>query len=321
VQDFELRPARADDVASVAELIRRAEAHDRVPRVLAEEELAQDLGAPHIELGADTRVAVRGDELVGWAYVWNPPARHRLDRAELYGEVAPDHRGRGIGRALLGWSVERARDRLAGRTHELPRFIRIYAYDWLDDRRRLFRRFGFEVVRWHDELLRPLHDLPQVAVPDGVTLLPWPDDRDDELRTVRNAAFADHWGSTVIEPEQWQEFIRGHGARRDLSVVAVDERTGEVIGLCVNQAYPEDEAVTGRRDAWIANIATLQPARGRGVASAMIAWSLRAFADDGFTHALLDVDTDNPTGAPQLYRKLGFEPHNRAVVYEIEVNR
>jgi mycothiol synthase len=303
----------------VAELIRRAEAHDRVPRVLAEEELAQDLGAPHLEFDADTRVAVRRGEVVGWAYVWNPPARHRLDRAELFGEVAPDHRRSGVGRALLGWSVLRARDRLAGHAHDLPRFIRVNAYDWLDDRHRLYRRLGFDAVRWHDELLRPLRDLPPVEVPAGVMLLPWPGGRDEELRRVRNAAFADHWGSTVIEPEQWQEFIRGHGARPDLSAVAVDEATGEVIGLCVNQAYPEDEAVTGRRDAWIANIGTLRQARRRGVASAMIAWSLGAFADAGLTHALLDVDTDNPTGAARLYRNLGFEPHNRSITYQLEV--
>ena len=320
MDDTELRPARVDDIAALAELVRKAEAHDGVPRFLLAEELALDLGAPHVDLDADTRVAVRHGELVGFAYVWNPPAQHRLERAELVGEVAPEHRATGVGRALLDWSVSRARERFTGRAHDLARFIRVSAYDWLEDRHRLYRRLGFDAVRWHDELVRPLDALPSVRVPAGLTLLPWPDDRDDEIRVMRNAAFADHWGSTVVEAEQWHDFVRGYGARPDLSVVAVDDGAGGVVGMCANHVYPEDETVTGRREAWIANVATLRAARDRGVASALIAWSLAAFSDAGFSHAMLDVDTENPTGAARLYRKLGFEPHRRAITYEIEVD-
>jgi len=320
VDDIELRPASTDDIEPIAALVRRAEAHDGIPRVLATEELREDLCAAHVDLAADTLVAVRDGELAGWAFVWNPPAEHRLDRAELIGEVAPEHRRRGVGPALLDWSLARARERLCGRTHALPRFIRVNAFDWLDDRAHLYRRSGFHAVRWHDELIRSLDDLPSVAVPAGVRLLPWPDDRDEEIRAVRNAAFADHWGSTVIGPHQWHGFAYGHGARPDLSVVAVDDDTGALIGMCANHAYPEDEAVTGRRDAWIANIGTVRAARGRGVASAMLAWSMTAFAEAGFSHARLDVDTENPTGAARLYRNLGFEPLHRSITYEIEVS-
>jgi mycothiol synthase len=316
---IEMRPASRGDVEPIADLIRQAEAYDGVPRALASEELAEDLAAAHVDLEADTRVVLQGGELVGWAWVWNPPAEHRLDRAELIGEVAPRHRRRGVGRALLGWSLARARERLCGRSHALPRFVRVNAYDWLEGRSRLYQRFGFEAVRWHDELIRPLDDLPELAVPPGVTLRAWPDDRDEEIRAVRNAAFGDHWGSTVIEPAQWREFAYGHGARPDLSVVAVDDDTGALIGMCANQAYPEDEAVTGRRDAWVANVGTVRSARGRGVASAMLAWSLAAFAEAGFSHAVLEVDTENPTGAGRLYRNLGFEPLHRSITYEIEV--
>jgi mycothiol synthase len=310
--DVELRAATVADVPAVAAMVRRAEAHDRVPRVLSNEELSQELAASHLDPQMDTRVAVRGGELVGWAYVWHPPTEVGRDRAELVGEVAPEHRGAGVGRVLLGWSLARARERLA-------HVVRVSTYEWLDDRRRLLRLLGFAEVRWNIELLRPLHHLPAVPVPPGVSLLPWPDDRDEEIRGARNAAFADHWGSTPVDPEGWRDFVRGHGARPDLSVIAVDDNTGQVLGLCVNQAYPDDEAVTGRRDAWIANLATVRPARGRGVASAMIARSLTAFTEAGFSHAVLEADAENPTGAVQLYRRLGFEHLYRVVVYEIDV--
>ncbi len=46
--------------------------------------------------------------------------------------------------------------------------------------------------------------------------------------------------------------------------------------------------------------------RGRGLASALLAHSLRAFRQAGFSQAALDVDAENPSGALRLYQKLGF---------------
>jgi mycothiol synthase len=319
IQPFELRPARIDELPAIGELVRRCEAHDRVPRVLDDDELAQDLAASHIDLTLDTRVAVRDGELVGWSFLWHPPVSARLDRADLFGMVAPEHRGTGIGRALLAWGVDRAADRFGERDHDLPCYTRVHAYDWQEEAAALYRRSGLEAVRWSDELVRSLADLPTVPTPAGIRLVPWPDDRDDEARHVRNEAFADHWGSTPLDEETWHDYVRGHGARADVSVIAVDEATDEMLALCLNAAYPEDEAVTGRRDAWIGNLATLRPARGRGIASALVGWSLAAFADAGFDHAMIEVDTDNPTGAARLYRNLGFEPLHRSVTYQLEV--
>ncbi len=124
---------------------------------------------------------------------------------------------------------------------------------------RLYGHFGFTPVRWFEELVRPLVDLPAVQVADGVALRPWPADQDEVLRAVRNAAFADHWGSAPVDQASWHSLVRGHGARADLSVVAVEEATGEVVGLCLNQAYPEDDELTGRQEAWIENLATVRP--------------------------------------------------------------
>ena len=61
--------------------------------------------------------------------------------------------------------------------------------------------------------------------------------------------------------------------------------------------------------------------RKRGVASALITWSLHAFAQGGFTHAMLGVDADNPTGAHRLYKALGFERERRSITHQIEVER
>ena len=71
---------------------------------------------------------------------------------------------------------------------------------------------------------------------------------------MRNAAFADHWGSTLIEADS-QAFVCTAPGRTSPSSPWTTA-AGDVIGLTVNQVYPEDDEVTGRQDAWIANIGT-----------------------------------------------------------------
>lgn len=89
------------------------------------------------------------------------------------------------------------------------------------------------------------------------------------------------------------------------------------VGRCAR--YPGTFEVTGRRDGWTNLMGTLEPYRGRGIASALMTHGLRALAAEGLTRAALNVDADSPTGADRPYRRLGFEPIMRWVAYQIEV--
>jgi ribosomal protein S18 acetylase RimI-like enzyme len=319
VPTINLRPVTLEQLDELCALTNRVELFEGIPRVLTVDELRQDLEAPHVDVSVDARAAYVDDELAGWAWIWNPPSEVSQERAYVFGEVDPAHRRRGVGRTLMAWGMTRAKERLRSRRHELPRYVRVDAYDFLEDHHRLYARMGFAPVRWFEELGRPLELLPDVAVPEGLELLPWSLDQNEEYRLVHNEAFADHWGSTPTGPEAWHDATVGHGARLDLSVVAVERTTGRTVAICLNHAYPEDDELTGRREAWIDSLATLREWRGRGVASALIAWSLAAFAADGFTHAMLGVDSDNPSGAARLYRSLGFERERRSITHEIEI--
>jgi mycothiol synthase len=315
----DLRAVRADDLDEVCALANRIAEHDGADEVMTVDEIRQILNDDAIDPNHDVRVAVLDGELVGWLYVLNPPARVRIDRALLLGDVDPRHRGRGIGSELLAWGIQRAVERMTRRDHDLPRYIWVTAYDWMERNRRLYARFGFAPVRWFEDLTRPITEVPVVRVPDDIALVPWGGDRDEEIRLARNTAFADHWGSEPMDAATWHDLVRGYGARPDLSVVAVERSSGTVVGMCLNHVYPGDEERTGRREAWVHNIATLAAWRGKGLATAMLTWSLRAFAAAEFTHAVLTVDTDSPTGAGRLYRALGFEPLRRSVRYQLDV--
>jgi ribosomal protein S18 acetylase RimI-like enzyme len=152
---------------------------------------------------------------------------------------------------------------------------------------------------------RPLTDLPPVPAIDGVDLVPFTWDRDDEIRRAHNTAFADHHGSSERDAVSWQTWFTGQRAfRPDLSVLAVAD--GAVVAYVLTYVHDSDTAATGVSEAQLGQIGTLPPARGRGLASATIAAALRVAAEAGCQRAGLQVDSANVTGAPRLYERLGF---------------
>jgi ribosomal protein S18 acetylase RimI-like enzyme len=320
MDDIQLRPATAHDLEALCALHVRSEAHDRVPRVLTLEELHDELDDETVVLETDVRVATVADELAGYVYTVHLPSDVRMERCYVFAQVDPQFRGRGVGRTMLAWGVQRAGDQLRNSTNDLPKYIRVDHYDYVQPAHRLFASAGFTAIRWFEELLRPLTDLPDRIAIDGIEIRPWPEGRDEECRVVKNAAFEDHWGSTPTSAEKWAHIVRGSSGRPDLSFVAVETATDRIVAVCVNQRYESDDELIGRRDGWIDVLGTVEGWRGRGLASALIVESLHAFARAGFTHASITVDGDSPTGAARLYRSLGFEQRQRTITHEIQVN-
>jgi ribosomal protein S18 acetylase RimI-like enzyme len=310
-----LRPVTAADLGAMHALQRRAEVHDRLPFVTPPSEFEEWLADPDLKLEADTRVAVVDGGLAAWGRVWYRPSGEREERCHLMGTVDPAFRGRGIGRTLLAWQVARARERLAAAPEGLPRWVRAQAYDFQSDVQRLYQRAGMRAVRWSFEMLRDLAEpVSEVAVP-GVAIEPWERARDEQARQVMNAAFADHWGSTPRGVEGWRHELESYSSRLDLSYQATDG--GVLVGATRNSHFPGDEALTGRRDGWIMQIGVLRSHRRRGIAGALISRSLSRFRAEGFTHAALGVDAENPTGALGLYEALGFRVRHRAVTFQL----
>lgn len=311
-----LRPPTIDDASAIHRLLRAGEVHDRHPLVTSLDEVVEYFHEPHFEPATHARLAVLGGEPVGWGRLWHVPSGEREERVYLMGTVRPDRRRHGVGSALLEWQIQAGSALVAG-SGGLPRYLRAGCFEWELEAIDLFERRGFAAVRWNEELLRPLDALPEAPPPPEVTLRPWDRSRDEEARLVKNAAFADHWGSTPTDEPTWRSWMTAHGVRLDLSFMAL---AGErLVGFSHNEHFPADEELNGRREGWIGSLAVLREWRRRGVATALISRSLRAFRDAGFTHGAIGVDSDNPTGAARLYKALGFETQTRGVTYQLQI--
>ena len=304
------------EIADVVALQNRAQRADGLDQQWAVDEFTEDLDGDGVDLSTDTRVAVIDGRVVGYTYTIYRPAEVVNERAYVMGEVDPAFRGRGIGRRLVAWGTERAAQQLATSPRRIPRHVRAVALETAVASQRLLQRMGFRQVRYHQDLLRPLTDLPARREVAGIRLVPWPAERDLDVLAERNESWRDHWGSTPTSPADWHGSVHGFGSRLDLSVIAVDAATDDVVGHCLCQRFEADDELTGRIDGHVANLGTLQRYRKRGVGSAMVIESLHRMRAAGLDHATINVDSENPTGAARLYRTLGFEPYGGSFTYD-----
>lgn len=203
----------------------------------------------------------------------------REDGASTSGLVHPDHRGRGLGRDLLSWAVERA----AGAP------LTVTCENVSPSAERLYARFGLECFFAESVLRHPLRDVPRVACPDGVSVVPVLGSSPADLFAAYVGAFSDRPGFPDPTEEEWlEELTEDDEWRRDVSAVAL-AGDGAPIGF-VN--------VLG---SWIDQVGVVPAWRGRGLGAHLVARALGALDAE----AWLSVNVDNP--AQDLYLSLGFE--------------
>ncbi|MBO9577793.1 MAG: GNAT family N-acetyltransferase, partial [Microbacteriaceae bacterium] len=117
------RPATLDDVDAIVRVYREMADADHPDWAETAEEVREELEASWTEPALDTRIAFDGDRPIAFGEVYCMGTGETAMRAYLFGGVVPDHRGRGIGRDLVGWQIARARARLDALDTELPRQV------------------------------------------------------------------------------------------------------------------------------------------------------------------------------------------------------
>jgi mycothiol synthase len=236
--------------------------------------------------------------------------------------VDPDQAGRGIEDALLAIGIRRQVElaaELAGRLPARPAILVRYARGPRPDEVARLEQAGFRPVRRYAELVRPdFEALPVIAPPAGIELRRIDPADEAAIRRgwdVATEVFADSWGEGAPSEAEWRKFRESPECQPALWCVAFDPVTGEVAGQILNYLGPTE--LDGSIIGWTESIGVRAPFRRRGLASAMLAESLRIVRDAGATRAALGVDQQNPNEAQTLYERLGF----RVTVEETEYHR
>jgi GNAT superfamily N-acetyltransferase len=282
------RPARRDDLDAVFRLVAECERYDDGEAEVASSDIEADWNRPDFDLETMSVVVWHGDELAASGDVF-------MGRAEV--DVAPLHRGRGLGAALLPWTwlVARSDGRdSVGQT----------VSDRRTDAAALFLSHGYEIAHTAWVLRIDLGDEPpaEPALPVGFEfrdLRPGEDDR--AVFEVIDAAF-DEWEDRESHGfDNWvAAFLHRDEVVPSLVPVVVDRGADDrIVGVALNFHYGVDDV-----EGWTQQLAVDEAYRGRGIGRALLQESFRRFHGVGYRHC--GLSTDSRTGALGLYEHIGM---------------
>jgi mycothiol synthase len=297
---YSVRPAELSDLDAVVDLLKATDRADAgVEDPVREHLLLAWERQASFSLERDTSLVLAADgKLAAYA---NIEGSHPETSLEVWVRVHPDHRGRGLGSALLDWGEALSLER----SPNLPVLRDAIPHEDTIARDLLERR-GFAHVRtfWHmlRDLDGPIEDVPTL---DGVEIRRYEHPRDVRtLHEVLEEAFREHWGT---EPYPYEDHEREMATwDRDLAWLAVadDSVVAAALGTSVEGS------------GWVDVLGVLEPWRRKGVGRALLLTQFRMFAARGAPNVALNVDSGNDTGAPSLYVSAGMRVHRAWDVFE-----
>jgi mycothiol synthase len=240
--------------------------------------------------GYDRWVAVEEDRIVGYA---------ALDgtRDVIHAAADPD-----VGNALFEHLADRARQR--GFDHlsliAAPEDVPLSS---------LVERNGFEHDRDVLRMWRSLNgDLAEPRWADGVQVRTYTDADGERVHALLDQAYAG-WDPNYVarSHDGWLSIMTGHDDF-DPALFFLVERDGELVACALHWKEFDGQG-------WVKDIVVRESERGRGLGTSLLQHAFRAYAKRGVTRVGLKVDSTNPTGAPQLYERLGFVTDQRLGVW------
>ena len=301
-----------EDYAAISDVSRAANLHDDqdwlpTPEILENEFEHQADFIPR----RDLLLA----EIDGRVVAWGEAAREVRDGLSVYatfGAVDPAWRRRGIGGAIHRHQEAHLRTLSSSFDDPGGRVLGAWVGEKEGGAIPLLTADGYVPVRYGFGMRRPtLEDIPEASLPAGVELRPASVDQVRQIFDADNEAFRDHWGHREQTDEDFDRLINMPSF--DPSLWSVAWAGDEVVGSVTTTIWPDENADLGVKRGWLEHISVRRPWRRQGVARALIVDAFRRLKAAGMEEAMLGVDSENPTGALQLYESLGFEVRDRGV--------
>lgn len=283
----EIRDATWDDFAAVFDLL---DARSRVAFGSSQQD-RKYLRQRWNLLGGGRWVAVDKGTIVGYAV---------LDESQEIGHAAVDP---DVGDALFTHVEQQAR--LRGFDHvdvtAVPEDEPLYA---------AVQRNGYTLDREILRMWRTLDgDLPAPRWPEGVTMRTYGDADSERVHALLDNIYSG-WDRDYVarSHEGWLSFMTDHD-EFDPALWFLVERDGELVACALH--WKEKQ-----RRGWVKDLVVAERERGRGLGKALLHHGFRAYAARDVERVGLKVDATNPTGAAQLYERIGFETDQRLGIWQ-----
>ncbi|QRN83237.1 GNAT family N-acetyltransferase [Chloroflexota bacterium] len=262
-------------------------------------------------------------EVNGETVAYGRVSWHLIDKNKnrIYSQfikIIAEWRYMGIEQAMMGWNEKRLQIIAAEHPNDGKRFYQTYSLENKAELNAILKDMGYEPTRYFFEMNRPLDEIPEAVLPEGIVVRPA---KESDYRKIWDAsieAFRDHWGFSQPEEEDYISYSTSRYFQPDLWQVAWDG--DEVVASVLNYIDEEYNKKFNKKCGWTEEISTRREWRRKGIASALIARSMKMLKDLGMTTVALGVDTENPSGALQLYEGLGYEKIRTMITFRKEMN-
>src|SRR4051794_5957071 len=273
--DLTWRPLTLGDVPALTRLYAAAEEVDRTGEHFSADDLREELEGPNIDLARATVGAFAGDRLIGYGLVRRRDAAEPVHMIRLQSVVHPEHRDDAVGAHLVEWFARTSREvherTFPGAPLELHHGLH-QNERWIAG---VLGGAGYTHSRTMVTMRVGLADLPpQPPLPDGFEAVPFDFEYDLAALDARNDTFADHWGSTIYQPDAWRHLVTGSkDFRPDVSFLVLDG--DKVLAFVLSHFYESEAEATGIREHYATWVGTREALRGRGVVSGLLGHTLR----------------------------------------------
>ena len=256
------------------------------------------------------------------AYAWIHPSVSPELSSHVWLDVGvhPAARHRRIGRRLIDWCANRARDWHASAPRDEPLWLGYLVDEKFTGLRGALSDAGFTPQRWYFDahLQFDDHAVPPLPVVPGVRLVHYDPALSEPVRVAHNAIHGVLPGAKPYTRADWEWSLGETHERPEWSWVALDA-DNSVVGYALNTMYVDDDAAES--EGWTTRLGVLEPWRHHGIGLALIVSSMHSFREAGLDGAGLGVDTGDPDSATRLLDRCGFAIQDRVVLYVRELSQ
>lgn len=314
---YTAQPGSTDLIEDIAGLTRAASLDEGGRPGWTADDLGNWWGNDHFDVRNDVLV-VRNDagDIVACEFVDN---REPFVRIVCLGGVHPEHRGRGLGSAMLAWADGRALEQF----DRAPADARITTESWVfadhEPSIALMTGTGRKLRRYFIEMEIQLDTAPQDPVlPSGITVRSFvPGDDDWVTSALVQTAFRDHYGHIDVAEDVYLKRFQQDMEHPDFdaSLWWLAEADGHVVGASLCYGSNEGDPNQG----YVETLAVMREWRGRGIGRALLLFSFHELMRRGKHSAALGVDAESLTGATRLYESVGMREVARQADYGKEL--
>jgi ribosomal protein S18 acetylase RimI-like enzyme len=307
LDDLTWRPLTLADLAAIVELSQICYAADGglgflfVPEIIQSRYLPD---GPVFGIGAFTP----DGQLAACSSVY-PLESSGVPRARIVGQVHPDLRGKGLGRRLIMWGQEQAAQ-LPAESGAEQLVLQVATESLTEAAHQLYLAHGYINVFDEFVMQRDLRQpVSEILPPADVTLAAWQPDLADQFFQAYTASFRERPGFPGYSAAEWIGGVVEDDLVPEWTLLA--RLAGEPVGFVIGDVDLTSDPPGG----YINQVGVVPAQRRHGLASALLAESMRRMQAAGVNFAWLTVHLNNP-GAVEAYARLGFQVVGRRARYE-----